>query len=154
MWDLSAPPGPGQYTLNPQARQAWRPCHTQDGAGSIAMNRLLAVAAAILLLGAGAPRALAQDFVLSISFDGGGWFDRSFNEGTWAGISEAVRELAVTTDFDILLYNGAPATTTQGVRTSRPPVRTFTSPQVSVRKRRSPKSRRSTPGRVSCSSTE
>ena len=57
------------------------------------MNRLLAVAAAILLLGAGAPRALAQDFVLSISFDGGGWFDRSFNEGTWAGISEAVREL-------------------------------------------------------------
>src|SRR5690625_418695 len=80
------------------------------------MNRLLAVAAAILLLGAGAPRALAQDFVLSISFDGGGWFDRSFNEGTWAGISEAVRELAVTTDFDILLYNGAPETTTQGVR--------------------------------------
>ncbi len=61
-------------------------------------------------------RALAQDFVLSISFDGGGWFDRSFNEGTWAGVTGAVQDLGASVDFDILIYNGAPETTITGVR--------------------------------------
>src|SRR5690625_450030 len=80
------------------------------------MNRLMVAVRVFALLAVGAQRAAAQDFVLSISFDGGGWFDRSFNEGTWAGISETVRSLSATTDFDILIYNGAPETTTQGVR--------------------------------------
>jgi basic membrane protein A len=60
--------------------------------------------------------AAAQDFVVSVSFDGGGWFDRSFNEGTWAGVAQAARDLSVHTDMDILMYNGAPETTTQGLR--------------------------------------
>ncbi len=80
------------------------------------MKRFMVAAFAFILLAGGAQKAAAQDFVLSISFDGGGWFDRSFNEGTWAGISETVRALSATTDFDILIYNGAPETTTQGVR--------------------------------------
>ena len=78
------------------------------------MNRFAIFGLAILAFGAG--KTLAQDFVVSISFDGGGWFDRSFNEGTWAGITEAVRDLSAVTDFDILIYNGAPETTTTGVR--------------------------------------
>ena len=78
------------------------------------LKRFAAVVVALLTLAPGA--ALAQDHVVSISFDGGGWFDRSFNEGTWAGITEAVRELSPTTDFDILIYNGAPDTTVTGVR--------------------------------------
>lgn len=80
------------------------------------MKRLMVALGVFTLLAAGTQKAAAQDFVLSISFDGGGWFDRSFNEGTWAGISETVRSLSATTDFDILIYNGAPETTTQGVR--------------------------------------
>lgn len=78
------------------------------------MRSVLTALLAVLALTAG--RAAAQDFVVSISFDGGGWFDRSFNEGTWAGITEAVRELSPVTDFDILIYNGAPETTTRGIR--------------------------------------
>ncbi len=78
------------------------------------MKRIAAFGLALLVLVAG--KASAQDFVVSISFDGGGWFDRSFNEGTWAGITEAVRDLSAVTDFDILIYNGAPETTTTGVR--------------------------------------
>ena len=78
------------------------------------MKRFATVFAALLALAGG--KAAAQDFVVSISFDGGGWFDRSFNEGTWAGITEAVRELSPLVDFDILIYNGAPETTTRGVR--------------------------------------
>jgi basic membrane protein A len=59
--------------------------------------------------------AAAQDFVVSVSFDGGGWFDRSFNEGTWSGVTRAVRDLSGRHDFDILMYNGAPETTTPGI---------------------------------------
>jgi basic membrane protein A len=69
------------------------------------------IVAAVLLAGA----ARAQDFVVSVSFDGGGWFDRSFNEGTWAGVTSAVTELSSHHDFDILMYNGSPETTAQGL---------------------------------------
>lgn len=59
------------------------------------------------LLGVGA----AQEYVVGVSFDGGGWFDRSFNEGTWRGVTRAVGEAGSEHDIDILVYNG-PADTT------------------------------------------
>lgn len=54
--------------------------------------------------------ASAQDLVVAITFDGGGWFDRSFNEGTWAGLTDAVQELSGESAVDILIYNGPPDT--------------------------------------------
>lgn len=77
------------------------------------MSRFLSIilVTAVLLTGA----ARAQDFVVSVSFDGGGWFDRSFNEATWAGVTSAVTELSSHHDFDILMYNGSPDTTMQGL---------------------------------------
>ena len=39
--------------------------------------------------------AFGQDLVVTVTFDGGGWFDRSFNEGTWSGLTRAVQELVV-----------------------------------------------------------
>ena len=47
-------------------------------------------------------RALAQDFVLSISFDGGGWFDRSFNEASYTGAERFREETGVEyRDFEL-----------------------------------------------------
>lgn len=51
------------------------------------MSRFVPVLFLLSVLFAGA--ATAQDFVVSVSFDGGGWFDRSFNEGTWLGVTES-----------------------------------------------------------------
>lgn len=48
--------------------------------------------------------ALAQDFVIGITFDAGGKFDASFNEGTWNGLVRAVDELSDTYEIDILEY--------------------------------------------------
>ena len=50
--------------------------------------------------------ALAQDIVVGVSFDGGDWFDRSFNEGTWDGVKRAVDTLE-DRDVDVIVYNSA-----------------------------------------------
>lgn len=68
--------------------------------------------AAVALLGT----AFAQDLVVTVTFDGGGWFDRSFNEGTWSGLTRAVQELAGETAVDVLIYNGTADTTVTALR--------------------------------------
>lgn len=68
----------------------------------------------LIILALLAPSALAQDYVVSITFDGGGWFDNSFNEGTWNGLTRAVRELSEEHDVDVLIFNGTPETTVEG----------------------------------------
>jgi basic membrane protein A len=68
--------------------------------------------AAVALLGT----AFAQDLVVTVTFDGGGWFDRSFNEGTWSGLTRAVQELSGETAVDVLIYNGTADTTVTALR--------------------------------------
>ena len=46
----------------------------------------------------------AQDMVVGVSFDGGDWFDRSFNEGTWDGVKRAVDSLD-NKEVDVIVYN-------------------------------------------------
>ena len=59
----------------------------------------------------------AQDFVVALSFAGGGWFDRSFNEATWAGVARAVRDIGQDRDVDLLIYDlGPDAQGSQGLR--------------------------------------
>ena len=68
------------------------------------MKKILSLASmvgAAAVLGGG---ALAQDFVFGITFDAGGKFDASFNEGTWNGLVRAVDELSATYEVDILEY--------------------------------------------------
>jgi basic membrane protein A len=65
-----------------------------------ALQLITTLAAAALLSGA----ALAQDFVIGITFDAGGKFDASFNEGTWNGLVQAVEELSGEYEIDILEY--------------------------------------------------
>lgn len=60
--------------------------------------------------------AFGQDLVVTVTFDGGGWFDRSFNEGTWTGLTRAVQELAGDTAVDVLIYNGTADTTATALR--------------------------------------
>ncbi len=72
--------------------------------------RKLLICIALLL-----PSALAQDYVFSVTFDGGGWFDRSFNEGTWRGLSQAVGELSSDYAIDVLLFDGPPETAERGL---------------------------------------
>ncbi len=60
--------------------------------------------------------AFGQDLVVTVTFDGGGWFDRSFNEGTWSGLTRAVQELAGETAVDVLIYNGSADTTVTALR--------------------------------------
>lgn len=68
--------------------------------------------AAVTLFGT----AFGQDLVVTVTFDGGGWFDRSFNEGTWSGLTRAVQELADETAVDVLIYNGSADTTVTALR--------------------------------------
>lgn len=77
------------------------------------MRRTIALAAA-LVIGA----ATAQDYVFGITFDAGGKFDRSFNEGTWRGLSRAVEELESEQglEIDVLEFEGTPDTAAQGIR--------------------------------------
>lgn len=77
--------------------------------------RRFASTLASLLLFAVAGGAGAQDYVFSITFDGGGWFDRSFNEATWTGLTRAVGELSTDYDIDVLIYDGSPDTSAQGL---------------------------------------
>lgn len=65
------------------------------------LRKASVMAAAVALVGSA---ALAQDFVVGITFDAGGKFDASFNEGTWNGLVRAVDELAATYEIDILEY--------------------------------------------------
>lgn len=58
--------------------------------------------------------SFAQDFVFSITFDGGGWFDRSFNQETWTGLTRAVSSYSDDYDIDVIIYDGSPDTTAQG----------------------------------------
>ena len=60
--------------------------------------------------------AFGQDLVVTVTFDGGGWFDRSFNEGTWSGLTRAVQELAGEVAIDVLIYNGSADTTATALR--------------------------------------
>ena len=75
--------------------------------------RKLILASLLLAL----PLASAQDYVFGITFDAGGKFDGSFNEGTWNGLSEAVAELRDEgLLIDILEFEGTPDTSAQGQR--------------------------------------
>ncbi|HLR46720.1 MAG TPA: BMP family ABC transporter substrate-binding protein, partial [Deinococcales bacterium] len=65
------------------------------------LKKILAFTSAAALIGTA---ALAQDFVVGITFDAGGKFDASFNEGTWNGLVRAVDELSATYEIDILEY--------------------------------------------------
>ncbi len=69
-----------------------------------------------LIVAATLSLAAAQSYVFSITFDGGGWFDRSFNEGTWNGLTRAVNDLSAEYDIDVLVYNGTPETAADGQR--------------------------------------
>lgn len=62
------------------------------------------------------PAGHAQDLVVAVTFDGGGWFDRSFNEATWSGLTQAAQELAGQAAVDVLIYNGAPETIATALR--------------------------------------
>lgn len=65
------------------------------------LRKVTAMVAGAAIVGSA---ALAQDFVVGITFDAGGKFDASFNEGTWNGLVRAVDELSATYEIDILEY--------------------------------------------------
>jgi basic membrane protein A len=58
----------------------------------------------------------AQDFVMGITFDAGGKFDKSFNEGTWRGMVSAIEELEMDVEIDLLEFEGTPDTAAEGQR--------------------------------------
>ena len=72
----------------------------------------------LLLLGVALPLATAQDYVFGITFDAGGKFDGSFNEGTFNGLTKAVSELEEEDDLaiDVLEFEGTPDTAAEGQR--------------------------------------
>lgn len=75
------------------------------------MRRLVVLIAALSL-----SLAFAQDFIIGITFDAGGKFDRSFNEGTWNGLMRAVSELEAEYEIDVLEFEGTPDTAADGQR--------------------------------------
>ena len=79
------------------------------------MRKLITASSLFLLLAL--PLAAAQDYVFGITYDAGGKFDGSFNEGTWNGLSEAVTELQDEgLLIDVLEFEGTPDTAAQGQR--------------------------------------
>ena len=70
------------------------------------------------LLTLGLPLAAAQDYVFGITYDAGGKFDGSFNEGTFNGLSKAVKELKEDDRLaiDVLEFEGSPDTAAEGQR--------------------------------------
>ena len=63
------------------------------------------------------PFAAAQDYVFGITYDAGGKFDGSFNEGTWNGLRDAATELEDEgLLIDVLEFEGTPDTAAQGQR--------------------------------------
>jgi basic membrane protein A len=75
------------------------------------MRRLIALIAVLSL-----SLAFAQDFIFGITFDAGGKFDRSFNQGTWEGLIRAVDELSAQYEIDVLEFEGTPGTAADGQR--------------------------------------
>ena len=77
------------------------------------MRKLLPFLALALL-----PLAAAQDYVFGITYDAGGKFDGSFNEGTFNGLSKAVNELEKNDGLaiDVLEFEGTPDTAAEGQR--------------------------------------
>ncbi|UCH24610.1 MAG: BMP family ABC transporter substrate-binding protein [Trueperaceae bacterium] len=71
---------------------------------------LLLIAVSTLTIG------FAQDFVMGITFDAGGKFDKSFNEGTWRGMVSAIDELQAEVEIDLLEFEGTPDTAAEGQR--------------------------------------
>jgi basic membrane protein A and related proteins len=73
----------------------------------------------VLLAAATLGFAAAQDFVFGITFDAGGKFDGSFNEGTWRGMVLAIEELESEwgLEVDLLEFEGTPETAAGGLRT-------------------------------------
>ena len=75
--------------------------------------RKLILASLLLAL----PLGAAQDYVFGITYDAGGKFDGSFNEGTWNGLDEATTELEDEgLLIDVLEFEGTPDTAAQGQR--------------------------------------
>ena len=70
------------------------------------------IAAAVLTF------ASAQDFVFGLTFDAGGKFDGSFNEGTFRGLERAIADLESQRglEIDLLEFEGTPDTAAQGLR--------------------------------------
>lgn len=70
------------------------------------------VAAALISVG------IAQDFVFGITFDAGGKFDGSFNEGTFRGMERAIADIEADEglEIDLLEFEGTPDTAAQGMR--------------------------------------
>lgn len=62
--------------------------------------------------------AVAQDYVFGITFDAGGKFDGSFNEGTFRGMERAIADLESeqSLEIDLLEFEGTPDTAAQGMR--------------------------------------
>lgn len=75
------------------------------------MRRLIALIAALSL-----SLAFAQDFIFGITFDAGGKFDRSFNQGTWEGLIRAVDELSAKNEIAVREFAGTPGTAADGLR--------------------------------------
>ena len=55
---------------------------------------------------------------MGINFDAGGKFDKSFNEGTWRGMSGEIEglEQSQSLDIELLEFEGSPDTFAQGLR--------------------------------------
>ncbi len=64
------------------------------------------------------PLAAAQDYVFGITYDAGGKFDGSFNQGTFEGAQKAVDELEADEGLaiDVLEFEGTPDTAAEGQR--------------------------------------
>ncbi len=81
------------------------------------MKKRLGFILTLTLASAALTTATAQDYIFGIVFDAGGKFDRSFNEGTWNGFSEAIEELSADYDIDEPLeFEGTSGTAAQGQR--------------------------------------
>ncbi|MDF1523088.1 MAG: BMP family ABC transporter substrate-binding protein [Trueperaceae bacterium] len=77
------------------------------------MRKLVTLLAATLLT-----VGLAQDLVFGITFDAGGKFDGSFNEGTFRGMERVIADLEADQglEIDLLEFEGTPDTAAQGMR--------------------------------------
>ena len=65
----------------------------------------------------GLTAAMAQDYVFGITYDAGGKFDGSFNQGTFEGMERAIDELRGTgLEVDLLEFEGSPDTAAEGQR--------------------------------------
>lgn len=77
------------------------------------MRKILLLLAALLF-----GMSFAQDYVFGITFDAGGKFDGSFNEGTFNGLSQAIADIESEQglEIDLLEFEGTPDTSAEGQR--------------------------------------